>query len=77
MIQIDIVKAFLSDEVVQTKYGITPDDMAKLTMNSQHKADAHVFISLVRQMVTLVENPETTVSTAAARLNAHLETILR
>lgn len=77
MTQIDIVKAFLEDTDIQQKYSLTPDEVAQMTMSSQYNSDAQVLVSLIRQMVNVVEDSGTTVNLAASRLNAHLENALR
>lgn len=77
MTRIDIVKAFLEDADIQQKYGLSADEVAKMTMSSQHNSDAQVLVSLIRQMVNVVEDSGTTVNLAASRLNAHLENALR
>ncbi|GAB2564772.1 hypothetical protein [Spirosoma areae] len=77
MTQIDIVKAFLEDADIQQKYSLTPDEVTQMTMSSQHNAEAQVLVSLIRQMVNVVEDSGTTVNLAASRLNAHLENALR
>lgn len=76
MTQLDIVKAFLEDADIQQKYSLTPDEVAQVTMSSQHGPDAQILVGLIRQMVHVVENGST-VNLAANRLNAHLETVLR
>ena len=76
MTQLDIVKSFLEDSDIQQKYGLTPDEVAQVTMSSQHSPDAQLLVGLIRQMVRVVEDGST-VNLAANRLNAHLETALR
>ncbi len=78
MTQLDIVKAFLEDADIQTKYHIAPDEVAQLTMTSQQQnADAQLLVGLIRQMASVAGDSGTTINLAASRLNAHLETALR
>lgn len=77
MTQLDLVKSFLEDAAIQERYGLTPDDVAQMTMTSQYNPDAQVLVSLIRHMVSVVEDDNTTVNLAASRLNAHLENALR
>ena len=77
MTQLDIIKAFLQDVEIQQKYGLTPDEVANMTMSSKHNTEAQVIVDLIRQMVNVVEDSGITVPTAASRLNGHLENILR
>lgn len=77
MTQLDLVRSFLEDAEIQQKYGLTPDDVAQMTMTSQYNPDAQVLVSLIRHMVSVVEDDSTTVNSAASRLNAHLENALR
>ena len=77
MTQLDLVKSFLADADIQQKYGLTPDDVAQMTMTSQYNPNAQVLVSLIRQLVNVVEDDGTTINLAASRLNAHLENILR
>ena len=77
MTQLDLAKSFLEDADIQQKYGLTPDDVAQMMMNSEYKPDIQVLVSLIRQLVNVVEDSGTTVNLAAARLNAHLESTLR
>lgn len=77
MTQLDIVKSFLEDTDIQQKYDLTPGDVSQMTLTSQHNANAQVLVSLVRQMVNVVEDAGTTTNLAASRLNAHLENALR
>ena len=76
MTQLDIIKSFLEDFDIQQKYGLTPDEVAQVTMSSQHSPDAQLLVGVIRQMVRVVEDGST-VNLAANRLNAHLETALR
>ena len=77
MTQLDLVKSFLEDADIQQKYNLTPDDVAQMTMTSQYNPNARVLVDLIRQMVNVVEDDNTTVNLAASRLNAHLENALR
>ncbi len=75
MTQLDIVKSFLEDAEIQQKYGLTPADMAQMTMTSHHNTRAQMLVGLVRQLVNVVEDGSTP-NLAANRLNAHLNTTL-
>lgn len=77
MTQLDLVKSFLEDTDIQEKYGLTPADVAQMTMNTQYNANAQVLVGLIRQLVNVVEDDNTTPNSAASRLNAHLENALR
>ena len=77
MTQLNIVKAFLEDADIQQKYGLTPDVVAEMTMTSKYSPDPQVFVSLVRQMVTVVEDQSKTVNMVGSILNQTLETALR
>ena len=77
MTQLDLVKSFLEDADIQDKYGLTPDDVAKMTMSSEYNPKAQILVSLIRQMMNVMEDSGTTVNLAASRLNAHLENALR
>ena len=77
MTQLDIVKSFLEDADIQQKYGLTPDDVAGMTMTSKYSPETQVFVSLVRQMVTVVEDQSKTVNMVGSILNQTLETALR
>lgn len=77
MTQLDLVKTFLEDTDIQQKYGLSADEVAKMTMTSEYNSATQVLVSLIRQMVNVVEDDGTTTNLAAARLNAHLETTLR
>lgn len=77
MIQLDLVKSFLEDAEIQQKYGLTPDDVAQMTMTSEYNPDAQVLVNLIRRMVMEVEDQSKTVNVAAAVLNQHLENALR
>ncbi len=77
MTQLDLVKSFLEDKEIQEKYDLTSDEVAKMTMTSEYNPNAQVLVSLIRQMVNVVEDSGTTVNLAASRLNAHLENALR
>lgn len=77
MTQIDLVKSFLEDTEIQQKYGLNPTEVAHMTMSSQHNSEAQIFVSLIRQMISVVEDSSTTVNLAASRLNANLENALR
>lgn len=77
MTQLDLVKSFLEDAEIQQKYGLTPDEVAQMTMTSEYNPDAQLLVSLIRQLVNVVEDAGTTVNLAASRLNAHLENALR
>ncbi len=77
MTQLDLVKAFLEDAEIQQKYDLTPNDVAKMTMTSEYNPAAQILVSLIRQLVNVVEDAGTTTNLAAARLNAHLKTTLR
>jgi pilus assembly protein TadC len=77
MTQLDLVKSFLEDTEIQQKYGLSPADVVQMTMNSQYNSDTQVLVSLIRQMVSVVEDSGTTVNLAASRLNLHLENALR
>ncbi len=76
MTQLDIVKSFLEDADIQEKYGLTPADVAQMTLTSQHNAKAQVLVSLIRQMVNVMGDKSTTTTLAASRLYAHLNTTL-
>lgn len=77
MTQLEIVKSFLEDTDIQAKYGLTPDDVAQMTMTTQYNANAQVLVGLIRQMVNVVEDKTKTTNVAAAVLNNHLENALR
>lgn len=77
MTQLDLVKSFLEDTAIQEKYGLTPTDVAQMTMTTQYNANAQVLVGLIRQLVNVVEDTGITPSSAASRLNAHLENALR
>ena len=77
MLQIDLIKSFLKDEEIQKKYGLTPSDVAQMSMTSKYPPETQTFVNLVTQMVKEVEDQATTTNSAAARLNAHLENALR
>ena len=77
MTQLDLVKSFLEDTEIQEKYGLTADDVAQMTMSSEYNPNAQVLVSLIRQMMSVMEDSSTTVNLAASRLNAHLENALR
>lgn len=77
MTQLDVVKAFLNDETIQAKYNLTLDDVTQLTMTTQFNGEANTFVNLVRQLVSVTDDSGALVTTAAQRLNAHLETALR
>lgn len=77
MTQLDLVKSFLEDTNIQEKYGLTPDDVAQMTMTTQYNTNTQVLVGLIRQMVNVVEDASTTTNSAASRLNAHLENTLR
>ena len=77
MTQLDLVKSFLEDAEIQQKYGLSPDDVAQMIMSSEYNPTAQVLVSLIRQLVNVVEDSGTTVNLAASRLNAHLENTLR
>ena len=76
MTQLELVKAFLEDAEIQEKYGLTPNDVSQMTMTSQHNAKAQVLVGLIRQMVNVVEDRNTTPNVAASRLHAHLTATL-
>ncbi len=76
MTQLDIVKAFLEDADIQQKYGLTPEAVAEMTMTSTYSPDTQVLVSLIRQMVTVVEDQSKTTVIIGSILNQTLETAL-
>ncbi len=77
MTQLDIVKAFLEDAEIQEKYGLTPADVAQMTMQSQYKSETQVLVGLIRRMVREVEDQGKSVNVAASLMNNSLENTLR
>lgn len=77
MTQIDIVKAFLQDAEIQQKYHLLPDEVSRMTLQSQPNADAKVLVDLIKRMVQDVEDKSITVNVAAATMNKTLENALR
>ena len=75
MTQLELVKSFLDDADIQQKYGLTPGEVSQMTLTSQHNPDAQILVGLIRQMVNVVEEGST-VTLAANRLNAYLNTTL-
>lgn len=77
MTQLDIVKAFLQDPQIQEKYGLTPDEVSRLTLQSQANSQAKVLVDLIKRMVKDVEDKSITTKVAAATMNNTLENALR
>ena len=77
MTQLDITKAFLEDAEIQAKYGLTPADVAQMTMQSHYKPDTQVLVGLIRRMVAEVEDHSKSVNVAASVMNSTLENSLR
>ena len=76
MTQLDIVKAFLEDADIQQKYGLTPDEVAEMTMTSKYSPDTQILVSLIRRMVEVVEDRSKTTVIIGSILNQTLETAL-
>lgn len=77
MTQLDIVKAFLEDPIIQQKYGLTSRDITEMTMNSTYNRDTQVIVNLVRRLVAEIDDKSKTVNLVAAALNQNLENALR
>lgn len=77
MTQLDIVKAFLQDTDIQQKYGLTPEEVDRLTMQSQPNASAKLLVDLIKRMVQDVEDRTKTVNAAASAMNLTLENAIR
>lgn len=77
MTQLDIVKAFLQDTAIQKKYGLTPDEVTQMTLQSPPNASTNVLIDLIKRMVQDVEDNSKTINAAAATMNLTLENVLR
>lgn len=77
MTQIEIVKAFLQDPQIQQKYSLTPDDVNRMTLQSQPNAEAKILVDLIKRMVQDVEDKSITINVAAATMNRTLENALR
>lgn len=77
MTQLDIVKAFLQDPDIQQKYGLTPDEVSRMTLQTQPNESAKILVDLIKRMVQDVEDTTKTPNAAAATMNLTLENALR
>lgn len=77
MTQLDIVKSFLQDTEIGEKYGLSPTDLAQMTLQSQYTGKTQVLVQLVRRMAEEMEkNQPATPNVVASILNKTLETAL-
>jgi hypothetical protein len=77
MNQLEIVRAFLTDPLIQQKYGLSPNDIAQMTMQSHFVGEAEVLANVLRRMVSDADDPNKSVNVAAAALNQLLNNALQ
>ncbi|WOK05073.1 hypothetical protein RT717_18485 [Imperialibacter roseus] len=68
--RIDVLKVLLEDDIVQTKYGLTKDEIEQIDLTSHHHND---FVALLQQATNLIEGGSLTENTAASNLNSFLD----
>ncbi len=77
MTQIDIVKAFLQDSIIQEQYSLTADEVSRMDLQTQPGTEAKVLVDLIKRMVQDVEDKSKTINAVASTMNLTLENALR